>query len=189
MNVEFFKGKSIALFLNGGKKFLNIVIIVVTLFVSLIIHSAQNKNFASIRDKRDEEQKKNNVLNEIIASEKRIKSLSETLGKKDESIIKDVINSIAKDSGVRLLSINAGKEEGRPLYIKYPFILVIEADSYHAIGRFISKIENQPNAYFINEMNISLGEPQMQEKESSGVTEKKSKLIVNLTLSIIGFKG
>ncbi len=101
----------------------------------------------------------------------------------------DTISGIAKDSNVLLVSIKPGTEENQPLYIKYPFVLVIGVDSYHAIGKFISRIENQSDIYLVEAISIKFQDAsRRQEKELVEVTRPTNKLIVNLTLSMIAVK-
>ena len=189
MKADYSREKLMNLFLKGRKKVLSIGIILFTLIITLIIYRIQTKKIESLYITKDTEQKKNEVLKEISQLETRIKFYKNLLSKKDASLVMNTISNIAKDSNVMLISTKPGTEENQPLYIKYPFVLVIGADSYHAIGKFISKIENHPDIYLVEAISIKLqGGSQRQEKESAGVTEPTNKLIVNLTLSIIAFK-
>jgi Tfp pilus assembly protein PilO len=102
----------------------------------------------------------------------------------------NTFSSIARDFNVRLISVSPGNEENQPLYIKTPFTLVIGADSYHTIGKFISSLENQPGIYFVETISIrSQEESRTPAQELTQEPKLADKLIVNLILSIIAFKG
>ncbi len=188
MRIGYSREELIDLFLKGKKRVLSIGIIIVTLIIALIIYSAQTQQIESLQSKKDAELKKNDVLEEISRVEKTIKLYRNVLSKKEASSVINTVSNIARDSNVRVISVNPGNEENQPLYIKTPFILVISADNYHAIGKFISKIENQSDIYFVDAISIrSQEESQTPDKE---LTQKQTnKLIVNLILSIIAFKG
>ena len=190
MKIGYPKEKLINLFLKGRKRVLSIGIIILTLVITLIIYRIQIKKVESLHVNKDTEQKKNEVLNEISRSEKTVKLYKNLLSQKDVSSVMNTISDIARDSNVRLVSIRPGNEEKQPLYTKYPFILVIGADNYHVIGKFISSIENQSDIYFMDAISIrSQEESQILDKELTQEPESTDKLIVNLILSIIAFKG
>lgn len=167
------------LFIKASKKVVNIAIIVVTLIVSLVILGVQSRNTQALRAKSATEIKRNDLLKDIARYEKTIKLYKSIFSKKDASAVMNTINNIARDSKVRVISIKPGNEEKQPLYVRVVFTLTIGVDSYHAVGKFVHKLETQPEAYFIESISIR---PQ---EESNSVNN----LIANVTLSIIEFKG
>jgi Tfp pilus assembly protein PilO len=190
VEIEYVKEKLMDLFFKGRKRILSIGIILFTLFITLIISRIQTKQIESLHANKDTELKKNEVLNEISRSEKTIKLYKNLLSQKDASSVMNTVSDIARDSNVRLISIKPAREENQPLYIKYPFVLVIASDNYHAIGKFISKLESQSGIYFINTISIrSQEESRTPDKELIGESKPTDKLIVNSILSIIAFKG
>jgi len=190
MRIGYPREKSMNLFLKGRKRVLSIGIILFTLIITLIIYRIQTKKIESLCVDKDTELKKDEVLKEISRSEKTIKLYKNLLSRKDASSVMNTISNIARDSNVKLISIKPGSEENQPLYIRCPFILVIGADSYHAIGKFISSIESQSDIYFVDTISIrSQEESQTSDKELTGVSKPANKLIVNLILSVIAFKG
>ena len=190
MKIEYSQEKIMNLFLKGKKRVLSIGIILFTLFITLIIYRIQTKQIESLHLNKDTELKKNDVLNELSRSEKAIKLYKNLLSQKDASLVTNTISGIAKDSNVKLISIKPAREENQPLYIKTPFILVIDADNYHAIGKFISSLENQSDIYFIDTISIrSKEESRTADKELTEVSKPPNRLIINLILSIIAFKG
>lgn len=190
MKIEYSREKIMGLFLRGRKKVFSIGIIVSTLILTLIISRAQTKKIESLHVNKDTELKKNDVLSEISRSEKTINLYKKLFSKKDASSVTNAVSNIARDSNLIVISINQDKEESELLYTKYSFTLVIGADSYHAIGKFIDKIENQAEAYFVDAISIrSQEESRTPDTELSGASKPANKLIVNVTLSIIVFKG
>lgn len=190
MRLEFSIGKIINLFFKGKKNIFNLGIIILTLIIVSSVYRNQNKTIESLNIKKETEIKKNEVLNEISRSEKKFKSYGNLLGKKDATSVVDTIKNLAKDSGVEAISVKPGTEEVQLFYIKYPFILVISADSYHAIGKFIDKIESHPDVYFVDAISIrSQQESETLDKESAQMPKSANRLIVDLILSIIAFKG
>lgn len=190
MKIGYPKEKIMGLFFKSRKKALSIGIIIFTLIITLTVYKIQAKKIELLQIKKDTEQKKNEVLNEISRSEKTIQFYKNLLTRKDASAVMGSISNLARESNLRLISISAGNEESQPLYTKTPFVLVIDTDSYSAIGKFISKIENQPEIYFVESVSIRLQEEiRGPDKELSVAPEPKDKLRVNLILSIIALKG
>ncbi len=190
MKMGYSREKLMNLFLKGRKRVLSIGIILFTLIITLIIYRIQTKKIRELDVKKSAETKRNEVLKEIVQLEKTINLYKNIFSKKDAFLVMDTVSDIVKDSNVRLISIRPEKEERQPLYAKYPFTLVIGADNYHAIGKFISKIENSSDVYFVDAISIrSQEESQIPDKELTGVSKPTNKLIVNLILSIIAFKG
>lgn len=165
---------------KGKNKILNIVLIISTLIIAPNIYVSKAKNIESLNAKKDTELKKNEVLDRISYSEKRIKYYKNLFNKKDASLIMNTVNNIARDSNIKIVSIKPGTEQKEPVYTKYPFLLTIAADNYHTLGKFISKIESHPDAYFVDEINI---------RTQGQAPKPQDNLTVNLTLSAIVFMG
>lgn len=191
MNIEDSRKKLMKLFLKGQKGGLIAGIIVFTLIITLVIYRTQTKQIELLQVNKYREIKKNEVLNEISRTEKAVKLYKNKniLSQKDAPSVMGIISGIAKDSNVIIISIKPDTEVSYPLYIKYPFISVIAADSYHAIGNFISKIENQPDMYSVDIISIRpQEESHVSDKVLAQAPKPENKLIVNLILSIIAFK-
>lgn len=163
-------------------KIFNIAIIILTLIIVSNIYKSQTKNIESLKETRDTEIKKNEVLTSISQLEKKINIYKSLLSKKDISLVINTIGNIARDSNVKIISVQPQAEENYPAYVRYPFDLVISVDGYHSIGKFVSKIEGySTDVFFIDKANIK---PTEKTKES----EQTHKLIVNLTISTVVFK-
>jgi len=170
------------------EKILGSAILIFGLLIATGIYTSQTKSLHLLNIRKETEIKKIEVLNAIQESEKKIESYKKLLTEKDPVLITNKINNMARESNLRIISVQPGAQEEEPLYIKYPFILTMQSDSYHAIGKFISKIENYSDLYFVETISI-------RSQEKSQAADKKltrqptAKLIVNLIFSIIAFKG
>lgn len=165
---------------KGKNKIVNIALIILTLIAAPNIYISKAKKSESLNAQKAIELKKNEVLGRIARSEKKIKFYKDLFSKKDASLIMNTVNSIARDSNVKIILIKPGTEERESVYTKYPLVLTINVDGYHGLGKFISRIENHPDIYFVDEINI---------KTQSAASQPSSALTVNLTLNVIVFKG
>lgn len=157
-------------------KALNAVIILLILYCANYIFNKQNKVLESLKKKNESEISKNNVLEGISILERKIDSYKDLLGKKDASYIMNTLSNIAKESGIKIISIRPSGEQVFPEFVKLPFDLIVSSADYHALGKFISRIEDYQDVYMVENIDIS---PDRQKKELS----------VNLTISSIAFKN
>lgn len=177
MKIEYSKVYS---FLESKEKILSIAIFIFALLIAASIYISQSKSLRLLNTRKDMQIKKNEVLSGIGQSERKLKFYRSLLNEKDAPSMTNTIRNIAKESAVQIISIEPGQEEKQSVYTKHPFILTIHADSYHAIGKFISKIEGYSDVYIVEAINIRpLGE----------TAARANKLVVNLTLNIIAFTG
>lgn len=178
------------IFIEYKNRFLSIALILLTLVVATYIYRTQSKYTNQLNVKKDAESKKNELFNQLSQSEKKLQYYKGFFNKKEASSVINTITKIAKDSNIKILSIKPNKEDKRLEYIKYPFVLSFSVDSYHAIGKFISKLENYPDLYFLEVLSIELQET--SQKLGEGAEERvkvSNKLTVDLTFSIIAFEG
>lgn len=170
-------------FINEHKnKLLNAVIILVALLIANRIYKAQTATLVSLKGRKALEIKKNAVLGEISQSEKRLNLYKSSLNKKDASLVMNTVNNLARDSGVKIVSIKPQSEKRYPVYIKYPFDLNVEAESYHAIGKFISKLESHPQIYLVEQVTLR----KVAGRAQAGPTADK--LNLDLKLSTLAFR-
>lgn len=177
MMTGFSREKTVLLLLKARKRVLSVVIVIITLIVSSVIYRNQSEKIEALRVKEDAELKRNDVLNEISRAEKTIKLYKNLFPRKDIASVTNAINGMARESKVSVISFKPGNEQSQQLYVATPLNLAIESDSYHSIGNFISRMERQAEAYFLNSLTIKT-------RGDSG-----DKITANLTLSIITFKG
>lgn len=174
---------------KGTNKIFYIALSILTIIFSQNSYKSKAQSLRALNSQKDAQLKKNAVLAQIQQSEKRIELYKNFFSKKDASSLINTINNMARDSNIKIISIKPGREEAVSVYTRYPFILNISANSYHAVGKFISKIENHPDVYFVDAMNIKMREVSQASDIESGNGQLANRLAVNLVLSVIVFKG
>jgi len=165
-----------------GKLFM-VGVVLVTLIYVVNLYGGQNQKIEILRSTRDSEVKKNEILVSISNFEKKMNSYKKFFNKRDISSVINTISSMAKESNVKIISMKPRQEENFPAYIKYPFDIVIGVDSYHVIAKFINKIENYPDVFFIDRFEIKTLEKVKDSEQQS------NKLFVGLTISTVVFKN
>ncbi len=166
--------KSIAFVNKNKNKLFNLAVIIVAFMIASNIYKQQTKEMESLKSKNNMETTKNAVIENIGGLEKSINAYKNLLVKKDASSVINTISNIAKESGVKIISIRPAPEQRYPDYIKIPLNLVFSASDYHALSRFINEIESYQDVYVVEAAEIR---SQEQAKE----------LAVNLTVSSIAF--
>jgi Tfp pilus assembly protein PilO len=144
-------------FVNKHKnKIVNIAIIILAVIISANIYKKQSEGIEALKKKEDTETKKSEVIKNINQLAQKINSYEKLFIKKDVSAVINTISGLAKESGIKIVSVRPDAEQAYPNYIKLPFGLVISADDYHAIGKFISKLESYQEVYIIEAASIRL---------------------------------
>lgn len=132
----------------------NLATVIIFVFISINVYKNQAKNVASINGRKELETKKNKVLENLSQLEKKINDLTNFVNNKDIYATINNLNSIAREFSVKITSIKPTGIQDFPLYTKYPFELTVEASNYHQIGKFISKIESNPNIYTVASLTM-----------------------------------
>jgi len=151
---------------------LNILIIILALFISFNIYKKQNKEILSLNAQKEIEIKKNAEFEAIGRLEEKNKYFKNSLSKKDAGLTIDTISNIAKELGIKIISIRPEAELKFAQYNKAPFEISLAINNYHDLGKFISKMENSNDVYVIETIKA--------QRESKG-----KGLSVNLRLSSI----
>lgn len=167
----------------------NIVTLLIALFFAINIYKAQVANIKSLGERRAAEMRKNEIMGNISQSEKAINSYKNLLAKKDVSLVVNKISDIARQAGVRIVSIKPNAPEDYQLYTKHSFSLAAGSGSYHTIGKFINNLENSPDMYFVDKINIKVIEKPRELGRAEAGPEETDRLSINLTISTIVFKG
>jgi len=136
-------------------KLFNIVLILLALIISSKIYNAQDKAREALREQINEETRKNELLRDISSMDKRIGLYKNLFINKDADTAINTLGTIARESNVKIVSIRPAGEQRFPEYIRIPFELNVNVDSYHPLGRFISIIENQQGVYMVDSVSIS----------------------------------
>jgi len=151
---------------------LNILIIILALFISSNIYKKQNKEMLSLNAQKEIEIKKNAEFEVIGRLEEKNKYFKNYLSKKDAGLAIDTISNIAKELGIKIISIRPEAELKFAQYTKAPFEISLGINNYHDLGKFISKMENSNEVYIIETITAK------RESEGKGLS-------VNLKLSSI----
>ena len=153
------------------RKLLNIVVLIISLIIAYNIFKSQSLKAASLEQKKETEMKKNEVLAEINKLENKVDSYKKFINRKDIPSVINTINNIAKDSMVKIVSIKPQpNRDDNPDYTVYSFSLAVNAEDYHALGRFIAKLESSGDLYGVDSLNIrELSEGARGAKQAEGI--------------------
>ncbi|MDD4940011.1 MAG: GspMb/PilO family protein [Candidatus Omnitrophica bacterium] len=168
------------LFPMAKKRSISIAIAALTLIAASVTFKHYSQRFESLRFQKEEEAKRNGLLTEVNRLEKKIGSYK-GLFSSDLASAMEALTDMAEASKLRVVSVKPQPEEAGPLYNKYRLAFILEADSYHDAGRFISGVENQREFYAIDTVDI--------QRQKTGADQSKAALTVNLTISVISFRS
>ena len=167
--------------IKNKNKVLNFGVILLLLFIAFQIYRAANKQEGTLSVAKENELKKNKVIQNIGSLEKAIEGYKKVFVKQDLGSIMDTMSALAKTSSIEILSLKPINEESYPDYVKFLFSLTAKAPNYHSLADFISKIENYKDIYFVDEVVVTL--PQ---SVSAGEGESID-LKVNLRISTVSY--
>ncbi|MFA5093445.1 MAG: type 4a pilus biogenesis protein PilO [Candidatus Omnitrophota bacterium] len=165
------------LFEKNKNKILNFGVLAVAFFIAWQIWQGADQKVAVLNQQKADELNKNTAMVEIAGFEKKIDGYKKIFTKKDVGSVMDTISSIAKNCLVKIVSIKPGEEKVYSDYIKSSFMVSISAPGYHALGNFISQIENFKDIYIVDEVNVT-----------SNTNQAVENLNVNLKISTISYK-
>lgn len=160
---------------------LNIGVIVLSLVIAGNIYKKELLVTAALQEKRDIENKKNMVLNDISFLEKKISAYKNTYYKKEPSMIITTVGGIAKDKDVKILSVRPEGEKEFETYTKYFFSLSLVAKDYHVLGNFLSAVESYSDVYMVEKINI-------RPNASAANNDIDGEIGAQITLSTVFFK-
>lgn len=135
-------------------KIANIGLILLAVIISYKVQTNQNKAIDSLKQAKEQEEKKSTVLRDIDIQEKKINLYKELINKKDISSVINLLANIANNAGIKISSLSPAPEANFSLYTKYPFRVTASADDYNNLGRFINDLENDPVFFVIETVNI-----------------------------------
>ena len=157
-------------FSKNKNKIMNAGVILLAIFVALYLYNIQNQQIASLEEKKSEEISKSEVIANLIKVEKRNNSYKQTFNRKDLGAVIDAMTDISKGTRVKVISVKPGLEQQYAEYIKTSFLIVVRVEDYHALGQFISKVENSKDLFIVEEVNITtVGSIQPDKKEEKGL--------------------
>ena len=142
-------------FSKNKAKIVNAGVILLAIFGALYLFSMQNQQIASLEESKSEEMRKSEVIESLTRVEKRINSYKQTFNRKDLGSVIGAMTDISKDTRVKIISVKPGNEQQFPEYIKTSFLIVVRVADYHALGQFISKVENYKDLFLVEDVNIT----------------------------------
>jgi len=132
-----------------------VVFLILAVFFAYKVYQNKEKEISALKNQLAVEKNKNNILNEISRSEKKIAYLSGRINNKSISSALDKIGDFAKTASVKISKITPQKEIRQGVYTKYPFDIILSAENYHQIGEFISILENSADIYLVENLIIA----------------------------------
>ena len=159
---------------------LNIVIVLAGLYFAAKIYAVEFKKIKKLTNEKEISLKKNEILKEIGKLEYKLDGYK-SFRKKDKSLAINTIVDLAKKSSVRIITLNPEPESPSDFFTLAPFILNLEADTYNALGKFISSLESHPDIYIVDSMSI-------KPRAATEGAGNKMKLVVTLKVSTASFK-
>jgi hypothetical protein len=166
---------------RNKNKIVNIGIVILAIFIAFQLYRSANERMNALNNQSNNELEKNRVAGDIATLEKRAEAYKKVFVKKDLALVMDTIYGIAKDTSVKIISVKPSAEEVLDNYSKSSFLITLVAPGYHALGEFISKIENNNDVYLVSDMNVSAAESTLD----PGVV--KVNLNVNLKINTVSY--
>ncbi len=165
-------------FSKNKNKVINAGVIILAVFIALYLYSMQNQQLVSLEESKEEERRKSEVIESLNRVEKRINTYKQTFTRKDLGSVIDAMTDIAKDTRAKVISVKPGAEQQQADYIKTSFLIVVRVPDYHALGSFISKVENYKDLFLVEDVNITTITNQSDQKSGRD-------LDINLKISTV----
>lgn len=166
---------------KNKSQILNVGVILLVFFVAFKFYQSAQSKITELNLKKQIEINKNQAAESVLGSESILESYKGILVKKDISSVMNTVADLAKTSNLKVVSIKPGDKETFKDYIKLSFNLVVNAPSYHALGKFVSQMESQKDIYLVDAIVI----------DSANVDQNSAavgtNLTVNLTVSTISY--
>jgi len=166
-------------------KILNFGILILAFIIAILVFNNFSKNILSLNLKKAEELQKNELSSKVVGLEKELVPLKEFLNKKNMDKIINTINNKAIEAGLRVVSFKPQPEVSNANYTVYPFDINLIADNYRAIGRLVSSLENSPEIFIVEGVDIGGRTLQRRGSEFQNEVSQKGKLSVSLKISTV----
>jgi len=166
---------------KNKNKIINFGVVVLALVIAFHLYRSANDQVSSLIQRQNNELEKNKVVEDIAVLEKKAQVYQSVFVKKDLASVMGIISGIAKNTSVKVISVNPYAEDALENYLKTSFIITLNSPSYHALSDFISKIENHKDIYLVNEISINSPE------SNSGAKGAPVDLGVSLKVNTISY--
>jgi predicted RND superfamily exporter protein len=166
---------------KNKNKFINFGVIILALVIAVSLYKSSNDQVTALIKQQNEELEKNKVIEDIASLEKKAQAYKGVFVKKDLASIMDIVSGIAKNNLVKIVSVKSQTEEVVDGYMNSSFLVTLNAPSYHALGGFISEIENYKDIYLVSEISIN------STADNSPDAKANADLAVNLKINTIAY--
>jgi hypothetical protein len=136
-------------------KIINFSIFIIALAIAFKLNQSTNNQISSLNKQQNDELQNNKAVEDIAALEKKTEAYKKVFVKKDLASIMSAISGIAKNTSVKIISVKPFADDVFDNYSTSSFLITLNAPSYHALGDFISKIENHSDIYLVSEIIIN----------------------------------
>lgn len=125
----------------------------VLIFSAVKFSSIQKEKVDDLNRQVAEETNKNEVVERISVVEKELQPYKSFFSEKQEAEIINTISNLARDMGVKIISLTPSQVTKEGEFIKRSFDLACDA-SYHNLGKFVGKLETCPLFIRIEDLNM-----------------------------------
>lgn len=147
-----------------------------------IIYQKQQQRIKAVEAEIAQQEQKISLAKELAALDDKLKTITTTYIKKDNSFTIDKFNEFASSAGAKITSLSVENETDSGLYTVTAYRLSIRAD-YHSVGKFISALESAGDIVKIEEFSLSLAAAQARARRPQG-PNRANILNVNIRVSV-----
>jgi len=174
----------LSLIVTYKNKIINGAIILIAVIIGYNLYSSQVKGVEQLKVNIDTEHKKNEVLGNLNVLETKTDSYKKLVNKKDINSIMNSVGGLAREANIKVDVFKPADEKSFPLYTKYIYSLKISCPDYITLGKFISFLENSPEIFAIESLNIG---PEL-DSESKDASAEIVSIVADMEISTILFK-
>jgi Tfp pilus assembly protein PilO len=140
--------------LKAKNKAVNLIVLFAGVIVALQLYKGNLKKMEALRLEQENEKKKNELLAQISGLEAKLDTFKNTLARKDVNTVMNAITMLAQETGLKIMSFRPSIDQPYDEYVKSPYSLEVSAPDYHALGRFVSRVESSQDLYVVDRMSI-----------------------------------
>lgn len=168
-------------------KLVNAAVIVFALIVANNIYGVYARKLEVLQVQTENEIRKNEVLSTISQSEKKVNAYKQLINSKDLSAVLNTISNLAKDFSVSIISVRPRGEVNYSAYTRYGYEMTVLAKDYHALGKFISKLEASPDIFMVHSLYLLPVDRRQEESKEmdGGGAEESKKLRAELVINTV----
>jgi len=146
----------------------NWVVVAIMALIIVWTYRFQMKNYASLQLQKENEIKKNAVIETISGLEKKMFAYKKLLFRKEINSLVNTINSIAGQDKIKIESMQPLPEQDKQYYTQLLINLGIKFGSYHELGNFVRDLEKSPDIFNIDVIDITSEESAETQGANSG---------------------